>query len=89
MCRAGYPEPRSKTTRRRAPAAATVPVLTSTQVPAQSGVASGGAAGAVATRRWIRLLPRRPGSTRQLTARALDPGFYRTFVQKWHGLKTG
>jgi hypothetical protein len=33
---------------------------TSTPVSAQSGVAGGGAAGAVVTPRWIRLIPRRP-----------------------------
>ncbi len=68
MCRAGYPEPRSKTVYRCVDAAAITLVHTPVPLAARSGAAGGGAAGAAATSGLIRLLPRRLGPARQLTA---------------------
>ncbi len=68
MYRAGYPEPRTKTMYRRVDAAAIPLVHTPVPLAARAGAAGGGAAGAAATSGLIRLLPRRLGPARQLTA---------------------
>ncbi len=74
MCRAGYPEPRTKTMYRCVDAAAITLVHTPMPPAVRSGAAGGGAADAAATSGLIRLLPWRLVPARQLTASWLSAG---------------